>query len=196
MVSFDDKAEVVRGVSWAAFERRLQQKGDHVVPRLHYLDGVLEAVTPSRGHETAGSWIGRLIEVYALEAGVELSAVGSWTLKDELKRAGAEPDECYIVGPDPESKLERPHFAIEVQWSRHGVDKLEIYKRLDVREVWFWDRGSIVVYVRHGDAFRHARRSSFLPELDLELLCTFLDRDTMTAAMREFRAALQRRRRR
>jgi Uma2 family endonuclease len=158
---------------------------------MHYLDGMLELVTPSRGHETKGSWIGSLVEVYAIETGTTLSAVGSWTLKDKLKLAGAEPDECYILGEDPEEKLTRPHFVIEVQWSRGGIWKLEIYKRLGVREVWFWEKGAIAVYVLHRGRWRHVPRSACLPELDLELLVKHLDHPAMTIAMNAFRAALK-----
>src|SRR3982750_4042366 len=113
--------EVRRGVSWSEFEALLEAKGDDSGPRVAYLDGVLELVTPSRGHEKQASWIGSLVEVYALEAGIELSAFGGWLLVDKLRRAGCEPDECYIIGLDPEEKLTRPHFAIESQWSRSAI---------------------------------------------------------------------------
>ena len=36
---------------------------------------------------------------------------GGWLLVDKLRRAGCEPDECYIIGLDPEEKLTRPHFV-------------------------------------------------------------------------------------
>ena len=189
----EDKLRVLRDVSWDELERRLAAKGDASVPRLAYLDGVLELVTPSRGHEQHGSWIGSLVEVYALERGIELSAFGSWTLLDRLRHAGAEPDECYILGDDSEEKLTRPHFAIELQWSRSAIDKLEVYKRLGVREVWLWARpNTIAVHILKRGKFHQVGRSACLPDLDLELLCSFLDRPTMTRAMRDFRAALQR----
>jgi Uma2 family endonuclease len=190
MAGFADELEVRREVTWADFEQLLADKGERSVPRITYLDGVLELVTPSRGHEKQASWIGRLVDVYAIERGIELSAFGHWTLKDQLRRAGAEADECYILGEDPEEKLTRPHLAIEVQWSRKGIDKLEVYRRLGVGEVWFWEAGSIAVYVLRDDGYARAPRSACLPGLDLDLLCSCLDRPTMTAAMRDFRAAL------
>ena len=187
-----DEVTVLRDVSWREFQHRLALKGEHSVPRMHYLDGVLELMTPSRGHNRHGSYIGRLVEVYALERGIELSAYGNWTLKSKLRRAGAEPDECYILGDDSEAPLTRPHFAIEIDWSRRGVDKLEIYRRLGVREVWFWERGTLSIHVVRGRKFVQVARSVALPDLDLDALCRFLDRPTMTTAMREFRAHLQR----
>lgn len=186
-----DEVVVLHNVSWREFQHRLALKGEKSVPRMHYLDGVLELVTPSRGHNRNGAFIGRLVETWALETGVELSAYGNWTLKDKLRRAGAEPDECYILGDDSNDPLERPHFAIEINWSRRGVDKLEIYRRLGVREVWFWERGTLSIHVVRGRKWSRTKRSECLPELDLELLCTFLDRPTMTTAMRDFRDFLQ-----
>ncbi len=55
---------------------------------------------PSKGHERTKSYLGRLVEVFALERDLELSSYGAWTLKGALELAGVEPDECYIVGPD------------------------------------------------------------------------------------------------
>ena len=190
MAGFEDELEVRHGVSWTDFEQYLVDKDERVVPRVTYLDGVLELVTPSRGHEKQAAWVGRLVEVYAIERGVELSAFGSWTLKDRLRRAGAEPDECYILGQDPEEKLARPHLVIEVQWSRKGIDKLEVYRRLAVGEVWFWENGTIAVYVLGEAGYARSAHSACLPDLDLDLLRSFLDRPSMTAAMRDFRAAL------
>ncbi len=185
---FRDEVHTRSNVSWSQLARYLAKKGERAVPRVTYLDGVLELVSPARGHEKHGAWIGALVAMYALERGIELSAYGSWTLKDELKRAGAEPDECFILGDD-KGKRKRPHFAIEIQWSRKGIDKLEVYKRLGVREVWFWVSDALAVYVLKRGKFVEVERSAALPDLDLELR-SFLDRPTMTTAMREYRAAL------
>lgn len=185
-----DRVRIVKNVSWASFERRMARKGDKAVPRFTYLDGVLQLVTPSRGHEKHGSWIGALVGIWALETRVQLSSFGSWTLTDKLKRAGAEPDDCYILGDDHEEKLTRPHFVIEVQWSRGGINKLEVYRRLGLREVWFWENQKLAVYVLRGVTWQRWKRSACLPTLDLDQLLTFLDRPAMTDAMRDYRSAL------
>jgi len=183
-------AEVVTlaDVSWRELEHRIALKHDEQIPRIRYLDGVLELVSPSVEHERAKSNIGALIEAYAVERGIELSSAGSWLLRNKRRRVGCEPDECYIVGPYGDRK--RPDFAIEVIKTAGGLDKLEIYRRLDVNEVWFWHRGKIEVHGFDGTGWRRVERSSYLPDLDLALLCSFLDRPSTTAAIRDFRAAL------
>ena len=182
---------VRRNVSWAAFERYMARKGERSVPRITYLDGVLELVTPSRGHEKCASWIGTLVAIWGVETNVELSSFGHWTLTDKLRRAGAEPDNCFILGDDSEEKLTRPHFVIEVNWSRRGIDKLEVYRRLGVREVWFWQDHSIAVYVLRGKTWQRWKRSASLPTLDLARLVDFLDASMMTTAMREYQRYLR-----
>jgi Uma2 family endonuclease len=193
MASLGGIKRTKRGVSWEDFEKLLAAKGDDPVPQVTYLDGVLELVTPSREHEGKTSWIGALIMTYAMKRGIELSSFGSWTLKKQLQMAGAEPDDCYIIGDD-EGRLKQPHFVIEVQWSRRGIDKLEVYRRLGVKEVWFWPKkgtkAGIEVHVFRRGAWKIVPRSPRLLDLDLDLLSSFLDRPTMTTAAREFLAAL------
>jgi Uma2 family endonuclease len=189
----DDEVELRHDVSWTEFEQLLDAKGEGHIPRVHYLDGVLEAVTPSRGHERQRAWIGALVTTFALERDLEISAYGNWLLKDKLRKAGAEPDECFILGDDSASPLERPHFVIEVQLSRRGVNKLEVYKRLGVPEVWFWEKGSIVIFVLDRGRWLRSETSRCLPLLDVAELASCLDRPTMTAAIRDYRATLAKR---
>jgi Uma2 family endonuclease len=130
-----DVVRVYRGVSWAQLQRFLADKGESSVPRPKYLDGVLEVVTPSVSHEKHSAWIGALLAAYSVARGIEMSSFRSWTLKDRHQRAWLEPDDCYVFGR-LRRMPRRPHLAIEIQWSRSAVDKLEIYRRLRVREVW------------------------------------------------------------
>ncbi|HYR27761.1 MAG TPA: hypothetical protein VEU30_04815, partial [Thermoanaerobaculia bacterium] len=67
----------------------------------------------------------------------------------------------------------------------HGdIDKLAIYEKLGVEEVWYWRKGIIEVYVLSERKLVPAERSRLLPDLDLELLASMLDRDTLTQAVR------------
>jgi hypothetical protein len=59
-----------------------------------------------------------------------------------------------------------------------------------VDEVWYWRTGVIEIDVLTGTAFTRVERSGVLPDLDLELLTSMLDRETLTDAVLEFRKAL------
>src|SRR5690606_32467302 len=111
------------GVNWADYLRLLEVRGDRSVPRLTYLKGTLEIMSPSHTHERIKSFIGRLVDTWCLERGVEFTPFGSWTLKSKKNERGAEADECYIFGSNPAAKS-RPDLAIEVIWTSGGIDKL------------------------------------------------------------------------
>jgi Uma2 family endonuclease len=189
MDAFGDVRQVRHDVSWAQLAAFLRRKGEAGVPRIAYLDGVLELVTPGWDHGRVQSYLGRLVETYALERGILLSPYGQWTQRSKVKRAGAEPDECYQIGKQTPHR--RPDLVIEVMWSPPRVDKLEIYRRLGVREVWLWRRGRLEVHVLRGRTWHQVARSPSLPGLDLDLLMTFLDRPTVIEAMRDFRDVLR-----
>jgi Uma2 family endonuclease len=184
-----DAKIVLHNVPWSHFEVQLAMRGDGAVPRMAYLDGALALMSPSRGHERTKSYLGRLVETFALERDVVLSPYGGWTLKEALDRAGAEPDECYIIGRD-QSK-DRPDLVIEVIWTSGSIDKLEIYRRLKIGEVWFWKDNRLSVHVLTAGRYQVVERSAVLPALDLTLLLSFLDYPSATEAMRAFRDALR-----
>jgi len=183
-----DQRIVLAGATWEHYELELAMRGEKAVPRLSYLEGAMELMSPSRDHERITSYLGRLVEVFAEEHDIELSPYRSWTLKTG-REAGGEPDECYIVGED-QSK-DRPDLVIEVIWTSGGLDKLEIYKRLGIDEVWFWIDGKLEVHALRGGEYERAVRSRWLPGLDLELMCTFLDRRSVHIAKRDLREALR-----
>jgi Uma2 family endonuclease len=74
---------------------------------------------------------------------------------------------------------------------RSGLDKLEIYRKLGVREVWRYRRGKLTVHLLAGTRYQVAPRSAILPELDLDELVGFLDHPTTYDAIRAYRAKLR-----
>jgi Uma2 family endonuclease len=185
----EDHFVCLRGATWKDYERVLEIRGDHSAPRVAYMDGTLEIMSPSRTHESVKSDIGRLVEVWCSERGVEFSAYGSWTLQSKRLKLGLEPDECYVF--DGARDAERPQLAIEVIWTSSGLDKLEAYSKLRVPEVWIWRHGQISVHVLRGRQYESVRRSEALPGIDLDQLASFLGRASTSVAMREYRAALR-----
>jgi Uma2 family endonuclease len=183
-----DQIIVLHDVTWEDYERVLEIRGDKSVPRISYLEGELELMSPSRDHEQLRSFLGRLLETWCIDRGIEVTPFGSWTLQGQQKDRAVEADECYVFGTAPR---ERPHLAIEVEWTRGNIDKLRIYEQLGVEEVWTWRKGVIQVHVLAGERFAKAPRSRLLPDLDLALLASMLDRDTLTQAVRDFRKALE-----
>lgn len=189
IVATADQRVVLYGVPWSHYEAQLAFRGEKASPRIAYLDGAMEIMSPSKDHERIKSYVGRLLETFALVRGLDLSPYGSWTLKQAPKRAGVEPDECYLIGAD--QRRDTPDVVIEVVWTSGGIDKLEAYRRLGVPEVWIWRRESIQIYVLRGETYEEADQSVGFPGLDLALLVSFLDHPTAMQAVRAYRAALE-----
>ncbi len=192
----EDQRVVLRAMSWQDFEALLAIRGDRAGVRMYYLDGEIEIVSPTKIHEGRKKTLARLLEIWAMESEVALNGFGSWTLKRELREAGAEPDECYILGESTEQEV--PDLVIEVEWSRvTGLSKPEIYRRLGVRELWtLKSDGRLVVRILdQGEWIEHAM-STLLPELDLPWLLSFLDVTPQSKAVRALRDALRTKKRR
>jgi len=188
VVKTADQRVILHGVPWSHYEVMLALRGDAPLPRLTYLRGELELMSPSQDHERIKKLIARLLEVYALAKTLPLNGFGSWTLRDAPGERGAEPDECYVLG-DARGR-DRPDLAIEVVWTSGALDKLAVYAGLGVGEVWFWREGRIEVHVLRGGAYARVERSALLPALDVERLARFLTYDDQTQAAREYLAQL------
>ncbi len=192
----EDQRVVLRAMSWQDFEALLAIRGDRAGVRMYYLDGEIEIVSPTKIHEGRKKTLARLLEIWAMESEVALNGFGSWTLKRELREAGAEPDECYILGESTEQEV--PDLVIEVEWSRvTGLSKPEIYRRLGVRELWtLKSDGRLVVRILdQGEWIEHGK-STLLPKLDLPWLLSFLDMTPQSKAVRALRDALRTKKRR
>jgi Uma2 family endonuclease len=178
---------ILNNVSWEQYVT-VRDALDHIPGlRMTYLEGVLEIMSPSRQHEGIKKSLARLLEIYAVERGVDLNGYGSTTFRKQAKERGLEPDECYCVG----AMKEVPDIAVEVIVTTGGIDRREVYRGLGVREVWFWADGCLTLHQLEGDEYRPIARSGFLPGLDVEELLTFIRPDDQTGAVRAYRDALR-----
>lgn len=190
LVPMDDQRVLIEGVDWAGYEALLALRGERSRPKLAYLDGVVELMSTSRGHEGRKSAIGCLVEAFCFERDIDFSPYGGWTLQAKVKRAAVEPDECYVFGARPQDK-EVPDLVLEVIWTHGGIDKLEAYRRLRVGEVWFWDDDVLSVYTLERSGYQRRDRSACLPALDLELVCRLAKVEPTSEAVRQLRASLR-----
>lgn len=102
--------------------------------------------------------------------------------------AGAEPDESWCVA----EAREIPDLVLEIAMTSGGLNKLEIYRRLAVREVWFWRRDALEIFALrpNGSGYDATRKSQLLPQLDIPLLERCVRMGSWTEARRTFRASL------
>ncbi|WP_107668112.1 Uma2 family endonuclease [Cyanothece sp. BG0011] len=174
---------ILTGISWEEYQQFLDSLGDDATYRTIYLEGVLEIMSPSRGHEVSKRNIGRLLEVYLEVAEIDFWGLGSTTLWIEKGQAGKEPDECYCLQTDKEL----PDLAIEVIVTSGNIKILEVYRRLRIKEVWLWQDEKLEIYCLENDQYSPQENSQLLPSLDLNLLCQFIDHPNPRLAMKQFR---------
>ncbi len=169
-----DQRVLLHGARWEDYERLLEIRGESARPRIIFLAGELELMSPSHSHEELKKTVARLVEAYADEFEIDLSGAGSWTLKSRPLERGLEPDECYyLLDPAaPRAAPDRPTLAIEVIWTSGGIGKLEVYRGLGVREVWFVRYDGLRVFMLEDAGYREVlpARSLLLPNLDLSKL--------------------------
>ena len=75
-----------------------------------------------------------------------------------------------------------PDLALEVVLIHGGVDKLQLYARFGVPEVWIWKAGG------HYDS---RERSELLPAINLALLASFMQRPASTETLAAFEQAIR-----
>jgi Uma2 family endonuclease len=183
-----DQRVILSDIDWWQFEAFLAIRGDRAGVRVTYLEGELEIMSPSRTHEALKTLIARLLEAYADEKGLVFEGYGSLTMRNAPKQLGIEPDECYAVGAAKES----PDMAVEVIWTHGGLDKLDVYRGLGVREVWIWKKKELKAYELRGSAYLEISQSVVIPGLSPSFIAGYLDFETQTEALRQMRAALRR----
>ena len=160
---------VLSGVTWQQFKSLELSFAPIAGVRLVYLDGVLQIVILGDEHEYYKRTISLLLEAYLRFQGIRFYSQGSATLGDERTGVQKEPDESYSFG----IRKAIPDLALEVVVSSGGIDSLEIYGRLGVQEVWFWEDGLLTVYAWQGE-YHRVERSGLLPDLNLNLLMKYI----------------------
>jgi Uma2 family endonuclease len=185
-----DQVVVVRSISWEHYIALDEAIEDGTGPRIAYLDGELEIMTTSFRHEVTKKLLARLVETFAEETGIALNGYGHTTQRNETERVAAEPDESYSIG----KRTQSADLVIEVVHTSGGLDKLEVFRRLGAREVWFWINQRLWVFVLVDAAYQERLESEVLPGIDLrhiERLVTNANDDDQTETIRAYRASLR-----
>lgn len=196
---------VLDNVSWSTYEALVKDTGPRR-GRMAYEEGVLEIVSPSPRHEKLKGLIGSLLEAFASVRRIDMSTLGSLTMKRQLLKRGIEPDECYYIQNEPLVRDKEeidlatdppPDLAIEVEITKSALDRLGIYAALRVPEVWRYNGTDLLIHqLQPGGTYLEARTSRVLPELPVDEIVRRLARHTekSTVAMADdFRAWLMRR---
>lgn len=178
---------IINNISWQMYESLLADLEDNSYLRIAYLEGVLEIMSPSRRHEFIKTNIGRLLDVYFEETRTRFYGLGSTTFRQETVARGIEPDECYCINCEKSI----PDIAIEVVVTSGGINSLEVYRGLQVPEVWFWENNSFSLYCLDDGNYQAVAKSRFLPQLAISLLANYVISPEPMDAVIEFRQKIR-----
>lgn len=158
---------LLHDITWEQLEQ-LDIILEHTGSRLTYIDGIVEIMAPpSEAHESPKKTVGDLVGVFLRERDIRFYSKGSETQGKKKDGARIEPDESYSIG----SNKTIPDLAIEVTVTSGGINKLAIYARLQIPEVWFWEDGTIEVYcLRENELYEKVLQSELIPDIDIELV--------------------------
>lgn len=182
---------LLHGAEWQDYKRALELRGQRSIPRISLLDNTLQFITPSIDHELVKSAITRLLEAWCINHNIGLAASTAWTLQSIDQTCALEPDGAYIFHKDGGQRdPEQPDVALDIILTAGGISRMDIYRRLQMPEVWTWNGKFFEIYILNDGVYQTAGSSDAIPELDLRTLEPFANVRPLDQALREFRSAL------
>jgi len=178
---------IINNITWQDYEQLLEITSEEAGILLKYNQENLELMSPSSRHEIYKENIGILLECYFLTKKIRFYSLGSTTFRSQSLSRGIEPDKSYCIN----TRKDFPDLAIEVIITHGGIDALEIYKTLEVSEVWFWEEEKLNIYVLQNQEYIQVNQSNLFPDLPLELLVQYIPSDEPFDAVLQFRNQLK-----
>src|SRR5262249_32798801 len=136
-------------------------------------------------HEGIARLFGYLIQVLTEALNLKFVSRGSITLKLEQEEAGKEPDDCFYIGNlegiigKKRLDLEQdapPDLVIEVDITNPTLNKLPIYARLGVPELWRYEDKQVEFYRLEENYYVLIPASDLFPFLTPEAVAEALER--------------------
>lgn len=165
---------LLHDVSWAEFERILEELGESRSSRFAYDNGLLEIAMPLPEHEDAKEIIGDLIKALLEELDIEFRSLGSTTFKQAGQR-GIEPDQCFYIQNELaiRGKLRidldldpPPDLALEIDITSRSYPSL--YAALGVPELWQFEKGTMTIKALQDGKYIAVTESQSFPGLPLQ----------------------------
>lgn len=151
----DAQTLLLHDIDWDGYLRITEALDRHHL-RSAYSEGSLELMSPSFEHEIYESNIGLFMHILMVECKLKGKQAGSTTFRRREQYRGLESDRCYYFKNWPKVRTRKridldrdppPDLAIEIDVTRSSLDRMEIYSRLKIPEVWRFDGQVLTVYL-------------------------------------------------
>lgn len=193
---------LIENVRWETYVA-LADDRQRSSPRMCYLDGKLELMSPKKEHETAKSLLGRMIHAFCDLREIEILSVSSTTCRREDLERGFEADEAYYIehalavlskveidlGSDPP-----PDLVLEIEITSSALPKMALFASMGIPEVWRHDGQTLKLFQLRGTLYEASSSSRALPGFPVvlaESLLTMRLSQGETALVRQFREPLE-----
>jgi Uma2 family endonuclease len=174
---------ILRGVSWATYERLLTDFQDSHAAHFAYDRGVLEIMVLSTKHEEPNRTLSLLVDLVAGELEIDVRRLGSTTFTRADLSRGFEPNSCFYI-----QNVERvrgkeeidlsvdppPDLVIEIDITSPSLNKFPIYAAVGIPEVWRYDGSRVQILRLEGGQYGEVEQSIVLPSLTGAIVTQFL----------------------
>jgi Uma2 family endonuclease len=178
---------ILHGVSWATYQRLLDDFKDSHAAHFAYDRGVLEIMVLSSKHERPNRTLALLVEVLAEELNMDVQRLGSITFTREDLNKGFEPGSCFYIQNEARVRGKDeidlavdppPDLVIEIDITSPSLNKLPIYARIGVPEVWRYNGRQVQMFALATGEYVHIEPSAAFPLLSSTLATQFLEAST------------------
>ena len=169
-------------LDWAAYQQILQAIGEDNHHHFNYNCGTLEITMPLEEHEFYRELIGLFIRILVVELGLKIKSMGSTILTRQDLDRGAEPDNAYYIQNHAQvvgkkinlSQDPPPDLVVEVDITHTDINKLELYARLGVPELWRFNGQIWRIYHLENNSYQEVELSPTFPLVPKSKLYEFL----------------------
>ncbi|MGE0681402.1 MAG: Uma2 family endonuclease [Candidatus Binatia bacterium] len=175
---------ILHGVSWATYQRLLDDFKDSHAAHFAYDRGVLEIMVLSTKHERPNRTLALLVEVLAEELNMDVQRLGSTTFTREDLDKGFEPDSCFYIQNEARVRGKEeidlavdppPDLVIEIDITSPSLNKLPIYAQIGVPEVWRYDGRQVQMFTLANGQYANIEQSAIFPPLSSTVATQFLE---------------------
>ncbi len=176
---------ILSNISWATYESLVTDLGNQSSIRITYDQGILEIMSPSSEHEKLNRTLAQFVEMLAEELTIDIRRLGSTTFKREDLAKGFEPDSCYYIQNEDKISGKKeidltidppPDLIIEIDITSTSIDKLPIYAKISVPEVWRFSGKKLSLLSLSGGYYLEVKNSLAFPTISSEVLNDFLEK--------------------